>query len=265
MPDERHVSFPPEAYAPDGTLWWRLTLAPGAKKRRLGDEQKIAAYLACEVGRGGIFTMRSLRTALGADTVPNDAEHLNRRLRTLRLRDGWDIPSAKDDGSLAHDEYRVRKIGWHPGTGKARPTNDTPSDKVRRLVIERDKNTCQVCYTRFGDSYVDRPEKVARPTIGHRIPGKRLSKSATVDELQAECARCNEPVRDELFDPVTWPEVSPSMRNLPRSEKAQLLDWLEGGERKPSRAEGVYADIRRLSDAEQVVALVELQRMVRGE
>ncbi len=110
MSEPSATDFPREAYAPDGLLWWRLTTAPGQAKRQFGDEQKIAAYLACVVGEGGVFTMRLLREALGEETIPNNAEHLNRRLRTLRL-DGWDIPSAKDDGSLAHDEYRVSRIG----------------------------------------------------------------------------------------------------------------------------------------------------------
>jgi 5-methylcytosine-specific restriction endonuclease McrA len=256
-------NYPPEAYAPDGTLWWRLKLTPG-KQRRFGDEQKIAAYLACHVGKDGIFTMRSLRAALGEDTIPNDAEHLNRRLRNLRTRDKWDIPSAKDDGSLAHDEYRVRVIGWQPGTGVARPRNDTPSDAVRRRVFARDKSICQVCGAIGGEPYDDMPDKTVRLTLGHRVPGKRLDSRATVDELQSECSRCNETVRDELFDPVTLAEVMPTVRNLKRQEKAVLLSWLEAGRRTQERVEQVYADGRRLSADEQAELQRQLRIMVNG-
>jgi 5-methylcytosine-specific restriction endonuclease McrA len=250
-----------EAFAPDGTLWWRLKMTPGVK-RPFGDEQKISAYLACHVGKNGIFTMRGLRAALGGGINPNDAEHLNRRLRDLRLRDGWDIPSAKDDGSLAHDEYRVRKIGWHPGTGVRRPPNDAPSEATRRKVLARDKSVCQVCFTPGGEPYADMPGKVARPTLGHRVPGRRLDSKATVDELQTECARCNETVRDELFDPVTLPEILPTIRNLRRQDKVALLRWMQDGRRSVSRAEQVYADLRRLSQAEQHEAMQVLGRMV---
>ncbi len=261
MPEDNGNSYPPEAYAPDGNLWWRLKSTPG-KNRPFGDEQKIAAYLACHVGTGGTFTMRELRSALGEDTLPNDAEHLNRRLRNLRLRDKWVIPSAKDDGSLAHDEYRVRKIGWHPGTGIPRHRNDAPSDATRRKVFARDKSVCQVCFTPGGEPYADMPDKIARPTLGHRVPGKRLDSTATVDELQTECARCNETVRDELYDPVTLPEVMPSIRNLRRPDKAELLKWMEAGRRSATKTEQAYADVRRLSQAEQRTVLEELRRMV---
>lgn len=257
--DDRQYSA--EAFAPDGTLWWQLKVAPGMK-RRFGDEQKISAYLACHVGEGGTLTMRGLRAALGEAAIPNDAEHLNRRLRNLRLRDGWDIPSAKDDGSLAHDEYLVRKIGWHPGTGRPRPKADAPSDATRRKVFARDKSVCQVCFTPGGEPYVDMPDKTARLTLGHRVPGKRLDSRATVDELQTECARCNETVRDELFDPVTLPEIWPTVRNLPRQAKKELLRWMQDGKRSVSRAEQAYADVRRLSQGEQQEALQRLARMV---
>lgn len=205
--------------------------------------------------------MRSLREALG-DTVPNDAEHLNRRLRTLRNRDGWIIDSQRNDATLAHDEYRVEKIGWHPGTGRPRPKNDMPSDSVRRAVFERDNRTCQICFTVAGEPYVDMPDKIMRPTLGHRIPGKRLSRSARVDELQTECARCNEPVRDEVFDPLTLPELLPSIKRLKRADKERLLDWVEHGTRPRVEIELAYAHSRRLSESEREQLRGQLRRMV---
>jgi hypothetical protein len=133
--------YRPEDYAPDGTLWWQLKTRPGTKRAKFGDEPKIAAYLA-HLGMDAVFTMRSLRAALGEETIPNDAEHLNRRLRQLRLRDKWEIPSARDDGALDADQYRICEIGWHPGTGLPRPRSAAPSAAIRRKVFERDKRTC---------------------------------------------------------------------------------------------------------------------------
>jgi hypothetical protein len=229
--------YPPAAYSPDGTLWWRLEHSPNSS-RRFGDEQKIAAWLACNLAPGDVFTMRALRAALGEDSLPNNAEHLNRRLRTLRIRDGWRIPSAKDDGSLGHDEYRVDQIGWHPGLGTARPSANVISNMTRRQVFERDKNMCVICGAIAGEPYDDMPDRNARLTIGHRIPGKRLTSKASVDELQAECSRCNETVRDEMFDPRTLPQILPRVRSMSRQEKAQLLEWLEAGRRSRTLGEG---------------------------
>jgi 5-methylcytosine-specific restriction endonuclease McrA len=254
------ADYPAEAYAPNGELWWRLKIAPGKTKLRFGGEQKIAAWLAFNRAVGQTFTMRDLRLALGEVDVPDDAEHLNRRLRTLRLRDGWKLPSQKDDGSLAHNEYRVKRVGWHPGTGKPRPKPDLPSDSIRRKVLERDKRTCVVCGIGSRDPYVDMPDKHARMTIGHRIPGNRMTSAATVDELQTECARCNETVRDELPDPVTLEELLPVVRNLKRADKEELLRWLEHG-RRPSRVDEAYSSGRLLSDVERGLLVATLREM----
>jgi 5-methylcytosine-specific restriction endonuclease McrA len=256
LPVPDAASYPPESYAPGGTLWWQLETWPGSK-RRFGDEPKIAAYLFY-LGVGAGFTMRSLRAALGDETIPNDAEHLNRRMRQLRLRDGWAIPSARDE-AVGVDEYRIRKIGWHPGTGLPRPKNTAPSAVTRRKVFERDRRVCQICFTPGGEPYPDMPDRKARLTLGHRIPDKRADSSATVDELQTECAYCNETVRDELFDPVTLEQLRPGVRSLKRVEKAQLLKWLKDGRRTPRRVEDVYFSTLRLRPSERDDLIAELR------
>ena len=254
-------NYPPEAYAPDGILWWRLTTAPGSN-RSFGDEQKISAWLAFNRAKGETFTMKQLRSALGEDALPNDAEHLNRRLRNLRQRDGWKIPSQKDDARLAHDEYRVIDIGWHPGTGLSRPRSDVPSDKTRRLVFERDDYTCAICGIAGGERYDDLPAKVARLTLGHRIAGKRLNSKATLDELQTECARCNEVLRDQVPDPLTLEELRPRIIHLKKREKEHLLSWLRSGRRCPSRLDKVYGEARKLSSGERQSLISELNLAV---
>ncbi|GLY40860.1 hypothetical protein Amsp01_068830 [Amycolatopsis sp. NBRC 101858] len=252
-------SYPSTAYASDGCLWWQLKFKPGSKQP-FGDEQKLAAWLAFNCELGDTITMRQLRVALGEEDRPNAAEHLNRRLRVLRQRDGWEIPSARDDGSLGHDEYRLDAKGWHPGSGKPRPKLETPSDSIRRQVFERDGRTCVVCGIAAGECYDDRPERRARVTLGHRVPGKRLHRGASVDELQTECARCNETVRDELPNPITLPEILPRIRKLPRADKRTLLNWLHAGERARSNLDLLYADIRRLSATEQIGMIDDLEK-----
>jgi hypothetical protein len=85
---KRGSAYPPEAYAPNGVLWWRLTKHPD-KNVRYGGERRIAAWLAFNVHEGDTFTMRDIREAVGpAPHKRDEAEHLNRRLRQLRF-DGW--------------------------------------------------------------------------------------------------------------------------------------------------------------------------------
>ena len=253
--------YPPEAYTVDGVPWWRVEREPG-KKRDLGAEQKITAYLRFCVGKGGTFTIRQLRQALGSETIPDDAEHLNRRMRELRTRDGWTINSQKDEAALDHDQYRIVKIGWYLGSGLARPKKSVPNDMTRRRMLERDNHTCVICGIPSGEPYPDMPSKRARMTWGHRVPGKRLGRDTTLDDVQTECARCNETARDELFDPVTLPEVLPTIRNLPRKEKALLLQWLRDGRRPTNSLDQAYANARRLSEQERAELLSHLTTMV---
>ncbi|MGY1696807.1 HNH endonuclease [Geodermatophilus sp. SYSU D00814] len=252
------LHYPSAAYAPNGVLWWELTVAPGSRSRAFGDERKLAAYLAFHVRQGGRFTMRSLRAALGA-SVPNSAEHLNRRLRQLRTRDGWVLQSQRDSADLALDEYRVAKIGWHPGCGFDRPVDDKPSESMRRRVHERDSWMCVVCGIGAREEYDDEPGKTARLTLGHRIPGARLGKETTVEDLQSECARCNEPVRDELPNPLTLQELMPGIRSMSQSEKKELLRRIRLNRRPQTRVDEFYTRVRRLSDSErsQLVAALE--------
>lgn len=255
--------YPPEAYAEDGTLWWKLLTHPGKPKMLFGGEQKVAAWLAFNRGSGKTFTMRDLRVALGEEDAPDAAEHLNRRMRTLRNRDGWVILSARDDATLAIDAYRVEVVGWHPGTGRPRPKLDVPSNRVRREVFERDHSVCQVCGVVGGEPYLDDPERTARLTLGHRTPGTRLSRKASLNDLRTECSRCNEPARDFFFDPVTLAELEPRIKALGKREKAQLLTWLEQGHRTQTRAEAYYGEAKRLSESERAALTQRLRASVR--
>lgn len=256
--DGAHEEFPPDAFAPTGDLWWRLRVAPG-KKRRFGAEQRISAWLAFNRKVGEVFTMRELRRALGEDEIPDDAEHLNRRLRRLR-GDGWEIHSQRDDGSLAPVEYRIVKVGWHPGTGEPRPKKGAVSERMRALVLKRDGSTCAVCGVVEGDPYPDKPERRAVLTAGHRVPDKRLGRDATAEDLQAECERCNRAVRDEMPDPETLDELLPEVRLMKRTEKREILSWFEHG-RSPSRVQQIYSRARRLSKSEQEQLVEKLREM----
>lgn len=251
--------FPPDAYAPTGDLWWRLRVAPGKSRKKFGAEQRISAWLAYNRKVDEVFTMRGLRQALGENDIPDDAEHLNRRLRSLR-GDGWEIYSQKDDGSLAHDEYRLVKVGWHPGTGEPRPRKGAISERMRAFVLKRDNSTCAVCGVVEGDAYPDKVEKRAVLTAGHRVPGKRLGRVATAEDLQAECERCNRAVRDEMPNPESLAEVLPEVRLMKRAEKKELLSWFEHG-RSPSRVQQVYSRARRLSNSERDKLVEKLREM----
>ncbi|GLY86468.1 HNH endonuclease [Actinoallomurus iriomotensis] len=253
--------YPPEAYAPNGELWWYLKFHPGTK-RQYGDERKIAAWLTFHVDEGTTFTMRTLRQALGEGTVPNDKEQLNRRLRKLRQRDGWIIPSNTDDRTLPVGTYRLEKKGWHPGLGE-REKEEGISNGKRRRVIERDGRRCVVCGVGSGEPYVGEPDSKAVMTVGHRIPRDRGG-SLELDNLQTECKRCNETVRHELGNPESLVELRPDVKKLRTLDLKILLSWLNEGKRIRSQVDAVYDRTRKLSHAERATLTEEVRQMLEG-
>ena len=54
MKNRDKKGYPPEAYSDSGVLWWALDTWPG-KRRRYGDERKLAAWLAFNIEVGETF------------------------------------------------------------------------------------------------------------------------------------------------------------------------------------------------------------------
>ncbi|WP_433475384.1 HNH endonuclease [Spirillospora sp. CA-142024] len=255
-------NYPAGAYAPGHVLWWELRYWPGTR-RKFGDEQKTAAWLAFNVSEGETFTMRTLRRALGEDPdVPNSAEHLNRRLRNLRP-DDWVVPSNKDDRTLPVGTYRLDQKGWHPGLGP-RPKREGISDGKRRRVFDRDGFRCMVCGIGRGEPYPDKPESKAVLTVGHRL-ARELGGSTDLDNLQTECKRCNEPVRQEMGIPETLTALMPDVRGLRKEELRSLRSWLEAGHRIRTRLDLIYDRVRRLSASDQDTLRQKIRNMLDGD
>ena len=254
--------YPTDAYAPDGTtLWWELDVWPNMPTRKFGAERKIAAWLAFNVGVGETFTMPELRDAIG-DGVPNTDEHLNRRLRRLRP-DGWDLLTTKDDASLPSGVYRVDSRGWSPADGD-RPRGNQIPDDVRRRVLDRDHRRCVVCGVGSNENYPNESGATASLTVGHRIPGSQGGSSRDANNLQAECKRCNEPVRDALRSPETLSELRPDVVNMRSVDAKKLNSWLTAGQRLRDRVDAVYDRARFLSSGELEELKVIVSRKAGG-
>lgn len=242
--------YPEAAYADNTrTLWWELDVRPGAVKAKYGAENKLAAWLAFNVEPGESFTMPQLRHALGDGVIPNDAEHLNRRLRSLRDV-GWQLPTLKDDGTLRIGEYQVQVVGWHPGLGP-RPPRNSVSKTLRRLVFERDHSRCVICGVGAGEPYPDGLGAICSITVGHRNPNARKGSSKDINNLQAECKHCNEPVRQEMRSPDTLEEVHPLAMKLAKADAQKLQSWIETGHRTRDNVDEIYDRVRKLSAPER--------------
>ncbi|WP_197505758.1 HNH endonuclease [Mycobacterium sp. 852002-53434_SCH5985345] len=240
--------------------WWKLRIAPGTN-RPFGGEKRLAAYLYFNVDVGGTFTMRQLREALGEEDTPEQAEHLNRRLRNLKPQ-GWRFTSYKDQYGQAMDEYVLQEKGNKLWLGE-RTKRPTISNALKRQVYERDLNRCVICGVGAGEPYPGEPGTAARLTVGHRTAGARHG-GASVDNLQTECARCNEPVGDTPPNPEVLGEVMASVKQLGAADKAALLAWLESGYRHRSKVDFAYDRTRKLAVSEKEQVMEFLRSATKG-
>jgi len=249
--------------APNGLPWWKLRTKPGGKGP-FGTERRIAAYLWFNVDVGTNFTMKQLREALGGDGVPQADEHLNRRLRSLRP-DGWIITSYKDEpNAIPVDEYRLDAKGLRAWLGERRQPAAI-SARIRREVLERDAHRCVVCGVGAGEPYPGELASRARLTIGHRVAAADFG-AASLENLRAECSRCNEPVRDEI--PVEdYASVLEATLSLTLGERKQLATWLRCGERPRSTVDLVFDRARLLLPGERsdLVGRIDAEAGMVGE
>ncbi|WP_082959181.1 HNH endonuclease [Mycobacterium sp. 852002-51613_SCH5001154] len=259
MTDDANDGEEPSRFYGD-IAWWKLRIAPGTK-RPFGGERRIAAYLYFNVDVGGTFTMRQLREALGEEDTPEQAEHLNRRLRNLR-KQGWRFTSYKDQYGQAVDTYVLQEKGNRLWLGE-QTRRPNISAAVRRQVYERDHNRCVICGVGAGEPYPGEPGTAARLTLGHRRAEARYGE-ASPDNLQTECARCNEPVGDTPPNPENLAEVMAAVKQLGAADKAALMAWLESGYRQRSKVDFAFDRIRKLAESEKEQVVEFLRSATKG-
>lgn len=195
------------------------------KSPRLGGQKRAAAYLWFNKDEGDTFTMSEIRAAIGTNGTPDTTEHLNRRVRELR-KHGWAFPSSQDDRELDTDDYQLTAKGMRVWAGE-RNTAASVSNRLRRIVFERDGNRCVLCGVESNGPYPGEPDSKAQMTVGHLHPQAREGK-ATKENLRTECSRCNEPVRDELRNADTLEELLAALPRR-RADRQQLKAWIELG------------------------------------
>lgn len=239
--------FDPDSPVYDGIPVWKLKTYPG-KKQRFGGTSKLAAYLYFNVNVGDTFRIADLRRELSDDEGVYSASALERRWRSLKEQ-GWRYASYKDERGLPMDTYRLLAKGNRVWLGE-RSKRDLPSSTVRRAVFERDLNRCVICGIGRGEPYDDDPDSHARLTLGHRTAGARLG-DASLDNLQTECSRCNEPVGDSPPNPEVFDEVMAVVSKLGSNDKITLIEWIESGRRHRNKLDHAFDRVRRLSGSER--------------
>jgi hypothetical protein len=249
--------FDPNSPLYEGVPVWKLSRYPGTK-RRFGGTSKLAAYLYFNVEVGDTFRIADLRKELSEDDGVYTASALERRWRSLKEQ-GWRYASYKDERGLPTDTYRLLAKGNRVWLGE-RTKRATISASMRRMVFERDLNRCVICGIGVGEPYEDEPDSRARLTVGHRTAGARVS-DASLDNLQTECSRCNEPAGDVPPNPEVFEEVMAAVTKLGSSHKIRLLEWIESGRRHRNKLDDAYDRVRRLSQSERALVVERLREL----
>ncbi|GAA4169871.1 HNH endonuclease [Gryllotalpicola koreensis] len=232
-----------EAHTASGELWWRTD--------GLGDERRIAAWLAANKEVGDTFTTEELRRGIGdrlSADARNNAEHFQRRVRELRKAKygSWLIPSKKHDRTLQQGQYRLERVGWYPALG-ARPNDPSAvSASTRRAVINRDGRRCVICGIGAGEPYPGRPDTNAVLTVGHVVPGISNG-SGDLSNLQTECAECNEPARSNTETPESPGSLITEVANFNVGDLRRLQAWVGQGRRGRDRVDTAFDRYRALS------------------
>ena len=247
--------YPDDAYSPDGRFWWEIEFAPG-KRQRFGVAKRIAAWLSFNLDAGDTVTMRHLREVITQDGAPNTDEHFNRRFRELRDA-GWMLSSNKEDGSLGRDEYRLDVKGLRIWIDSESPVKEAISQRLRRMVFERDGGVCQICGVAGGEEYPREPGSRARLTVGH-LRANALKGGVDLLNVRTECSRCNEPIRDEMSIGFGLNEIWPRVRRLSSADKDLLRKWLLNRARPPAELLYLFDEISHLEPDEIDIVISRL-------
>lgn len=228
-----------------------------SSERQESSKVRVARFIA-SVGEGNIFTKQDLITA-----VPGVSQ-ADRRMRDLR-EIGWKMDNYKDNPRLRPDQYLLVTIGVrvHEGEKAERDAGRRAvTGAKRRRILDRDGNTCQVCFTAGGGEFFDAPGRTARLTIGHIIPVARGGGDED-DNLRTECQRCNEDARDLTSNPPDLGEIKMRVRSIGgRKDKAELFQWMQRGSRTLTDKDKLFTDWARLPFAQRQEVLVELASQV---
>ena len=181
------------------------------QQRKLGARSKLRAYFEAHLGR--VVSTRQLSRVAGIHDY-------QRRIRELRDEDGLQILSHNDRDDLKPGEYLLESLTPRPVIARG------ISDKLRRLILERNGYTCQVCGAGAGEESGCEAGKTCQLQIDHSVP---ISQGGTDEEhnLRAVCRGYN---RDKanLKVPTSRDAISVMalIRRQPRDVQREVYDFL---------------------------------------
>ncbi len=166
--------------------------------------------------KGEILTSAQLQAAIG-----DGRTEWARRVRELRMDEGWPIETNNDASDLKPGQYRL--AGDPPAPGSYRFAR-TISRAQRARVLERNGYTCQSCGAGVEDkTQSGRPVKLV---IDHH---EAFSYGGPDDDanLRVLCQECNGGAKNLVSAPPTWKWLMSQVRRAKREDQMKVLEQLE--------------------------------------
>lgn len=182
-----------------------------ASERGKGSRAKLRAYLLANVDR--ILSASELREAAG------NASEWGRRLRELRLEEGYQILTHNDRSDLKPGQYLLLDAKPAPAFERG------ISKETRAYVLDRNGFTCQMCGAVAGEPHPYDPGRKTRLQIGH-IVDKSMGGSDEPSNLRAVCSVCNEGARNLTLDRPSLQKLLIQIRRATGADQVEVLRWL---------------------------------------
>lgn len=146
-----------------------------------------------------------------------------RRVRELRVEEGWPIFTDKDLDELKPGEYLMKSA---PPKEKDVRFSRNMSQKLRAEVLDRNGFTCQMC----GICPPDVDPMTGRPVrlhVGH-IVDKSLGGEDALANLRTLCSTCNQGAKNITSERPSGIWLLAQVRRSGNAEQRAVYEWLKG-------------------------------------
>ncbi len=176
-----------------------------------GSKTKILSYFLANIGK--VLESRDIQKASGG------AVEWARRVRELRIEDGYQILTHRDRADLRPNQYLLLTDERLPAFAR------NISKETRAWVLERNGYTCQMCGMAAADPDPYSPGRKVRLTMGH-IVDKSLGGDDSPNNLRAVCSNCNEGLQNTAPPKPDRAYLLGQVRRATISDQKAVLEWL---------------------------------------
>ncbi|MGH9395369.1 MAG: HNH endonuclease [Terriglobia bacterium] len=182
-----------------------------SEHRGAGARSKLRAHFMQNIGR--VMNAKELRRVAGGTS------EWARRVRELRLEEGYHILTHNDRSDLKPGQYLLLDPKPSPAFGRA------ISKELRALVLDRNGFTCQMCGAVAGEPHPYDPSRQTRLHIGHIID-KTMNGVDDPSNLRAICSVCNEGAKNLTLDRPSLRKLLIQVRRATSADQLEVLKWL---------------------------------------